>query len=119
MSEFTFPYMPYPLENLSCITSYTIEKIPNENSMNCGRYTIKRPQRSVDIYNINVTLQDVLSSYAGLVKQFFSTVQYSLFFDIVIDGYTYDVRFLSFKISNSELHKRKTISFNVFGSRIG
>ena len=118
MSTRRFPFPVCRLQTKNEITSYSIELLKNEVSVTCGKYDIKRKARTYDIYNSEIVINDIPIIASNTIKTFFEQVHFSLFFNIAIDGFVYNVKFTSFKITNSELYNRKNINFSVTGAMV-
>lgn len=117
-NSYVFPFPKIRNTGQDYITSYDLNPIDNSLSCECDKYIIKRKSRSIDIYKLNVVLNDILIADSNTIKLFYEQVHMSQFFDITVDGNTYDVRFNSLNINYSNLYGRHNIVFSVTGSLI-
>ncbi len=118
MADYIFPLIACSVLSENLITSYSIKPIENEISLKCGKYEIKRPKRSVKVYEVEIAMNDLQASYVSIIKSFFSIVFYSKFFNFTVESITFSSKFKSFKIDNSDLHDRQNVTFSLIGSII-
>lgn len=115
--EFPFPNCINDTNYIERISSYDINQIPNENVFKSGRYVTKRPNFIDPIYNIHIVISDLRKSQFDDIEEFYELKNTSKYFYLLLQDNYYAVRFVTYKVSRSDLFQRYNIDFTVTGKK--